>query len=278
MLATPFLTKPIIYGSAFANWSFMILLVLHILPAVFAVVAGILALRIKKGSDAHIAWGMYFCWAMQATAFTGIVLDVIRLSCYVSENHQKYPDFGMPSSYPARIAFLYAALCVFYLVRVAQDPRNLSHGKPNSAKRPRPWLAFFLFGLGAGLTVLIWSLYNPWTGALWMIWTFMLLIFVIALLPLCCQRFVAFGLHQHRFGMLSLAAFSWWGALQGFGPTLVMRLTGANSGANVYTGNLPGNFSPDFFLFLLAWLPPFLIAVYLMWHYGRVKKHKTAET
>lgn len=274
MLATPFLAKPILYGSAFANWSFMVLLVLHVLPAVFAVVAGVLALRVKKGSDAHIAWGMYFCWAMLATAATGIALDVIRLSFYVTENHQKYPGFSMPSSYPARIAFLYAAFCVFYLVRQAQDPRNLSRSE-TSTNKSLPWSALLLFMLGGGLSVLIWARYNPWTGALWIIWTFMLILFTSALLPLGTKKIAAFGLHQHRLGMLSLAAFSWWGALQGFAPALLPRLTGTDSGEIIYTGNLPGSFSPAFFFFLLAWLPPFLLGAYLMWRYGKAKRPRT---
>jgi len=31
---------------------------------------------------------------------------------------------------------------------------------------------------------------------------------------------------QHGFGMSALAAFSWWGALQGFGPAIAIAIKG----------------------------------------------------
>lgn len=273
MLATPFLAKPVFYGSDFANWGFIVFLILHVLPAMLAVVAGLMALRHQKGSDSHIAWGMYFCWAMMATALSGIVLDVIRLSFYVAENHQKYPGYGMPSTYPARFAFFYAAVCVFYLVKVIRYPLNFS--RESSTQKPThvPWLPLVLFLAGTGLSLLISARYNPWTGALWIIWTFMLIIFAVGLLPLCSKKWAALGLHQHRLAALSLAAFSWWGAAQGFGPAIYIAVKGTDSGPTIYTGDLPGHFSPDFFLFLVAWLPPFLIGAYLLRRYARASRN-----
>jgi len=50
-------------------------------------------------------------------------------------------------------------------------------------------------------------------------------------------------------------------------------LKGTDSGTTVYTGDLPGNFSPDFFLFLVAWLPPFLIGAYLLRRYIRASRN-----
>ena len=264
MLATPILQKPIFYGSDFANWGFWGLLVFHLLPAIIALIAGLLALKYRKGSDSHIQWGMIFVWAMIVTAASGILLDIIRLGFFVEENHRKYTDFGMPSTYPARIAFLYAAICVIYLAKLVIHPLNLGRDTCPDIKNRQRWIPALLFLTGLALNGVIIRIYNPWTGALWMIWTFMLIIFITGILPMISQNRADFGLHQHRFNILCLVAFSWWGAMQGFGPGLAIALTGVDNSVASYTGHLPGDFSPQFFYFLIAWLPFFLIAVYLI--------------
>ena len=58
-----------------------------------------------------------------AVAITGIGIDLARLCFHVAENHTKYAGYSMPSSYRARIAFLYAGVCVLYLLREAVGPR-----------------------------------------------------------------------------------------------------------------------------------------------------------
>ena len=264
MLSTPLLHKPIIYGSDMANWGFWGLLILHIIPAVVALISGVLALTSPKGREKHIQWGMIFIWTMIATAASGILLDIIRLSFFVEENHQKYTDFGMPSTYPARIAFLYAAVCVIYLAKFASHPLNLSREtRPEIQNKQTLLPASFVF-IGLALSGLIFQYYNPWTGALWIIWTFVAVVFITGVLPAFKSSYAYFGLHQHRFIILFLAAFSWWGALQGFGPALVIAVAGVDNNATTYTGNLPGEFKADFFLFLVAWLPPFVGAAYLV--------------
>jgi len=247
-----------------ANWGFWGLVILHLIPAIVALISGVLALTSPKGREKHIQWGMLFIWAMIATAASGILLDVIRLSFFVEENHQKYTDFGMPSTYPARIAFLYAAVCVIYLAKFASHPLNLSRETRPELQNKQRWLpATFVF-IGLALSGLIFQYYNPWTGAQWMIWTFIIIVFITGFLPVFNSGYAYFGLHQHRFVILFLVAFSWWGALQGFGPALVIAMVGVDNSATTYTGNLPGEFKANFFLFLLAWLPPFVVAAYLM--------------
>ncbi|MBV1869629.1 MAG: hypothetical protein KUG76_01880 [Gammaproteobacteria bacterium] len=266
---TPILHKPVTYGSDLADWGFLGLIIIHLLPALIALGAGLLALNRPKGKEKHIEWGMVFVWAMIATAVTGILLDAIRLAFFVDENHQKYTDFGMPSTYPARIAFLYAAVCIIYLAKVASHPLNLCRQTNPDIKNRHRWIPVSLFIIGVGLSGLIVTVYNPWTGALWMIWTFMLLVFITGLLPRITPNIADFGVHQHRVSILSLAAFSWWGALQGFGPGLVIAIMGVDNSSTDYEGNLPGDFSLQFLYFLLAWLPFCLIALYLIRHFKR---------
>ena len=97
----------------------------------------------------------------------------------------------------------------------------------------------------------------------------MLLVFFTGLLPQIDPNLADFGIHQHRIGILSLVAFSWWGALQGFGPGLAITIMGVDNSNTDYMGNLPGDFSPQFLYFLLAWLPFCLVALYLIRRFKR---------
>ncbi|MCA9605594.1 MAG: hypothetical protein KC619_08375, partial [Myxococcales bacterium] len=168
-------------------------------------VSGIVSLAAKKGGKRHLAWGRAFVRLMVATALSGIGLDVVRLTVRFTENHTKYVGSGMPSSIPARLAFLVAALSILYLARVGTHPRVF-------ARRPAPlptWeraLPFALVAVAIAAAVVIVGWLDPWTGALWMIATFAAATFVTGRMPP--------SVAQHRFAMLFLGAFSWWGAFQ----------------------------------------------------------------
>lgn len=263
MHETPLLDKPVIYGSDLADAAFLALVVVHALFGGTAVVSGVVALAAKKGRRVHLAWGKAFVRLMVATALSGIALDVVRLSFFFTENHTKYAGSGMPSSIPARIAFLFAALCILYLARIGAHPRVF-------ARRPAPlapWERSLPWGLllvGVGMAAIVIARFNPWTGALWMIATFMAAVALTTRVE---------GVARHRLSMLFLGAFSWWGALQGFGPAIGRALAGDDLSTDAYTGHLPGGFSPAFFAFLIPWTPAFLAAAVM---YRRFAKRRTA--
>jgi drug/metabolite transporter (DMT)-like permease len=98
-----------------------VFVVVHFIVAGVATVAGVAAALATKGKKRHIRGGKIFLGSIVAAAVTGIVVDAVRLTTFVPENHQKLPGFGMPSSYPARIAFLYAGFCILYLAYEATN-------------------------------------------------------------------------------------------------------------------------------------------------------------
>jgi hypothetical protein len=252
MGSTPLHHKPIFYGSPLLDLAFWFLTLLHILPAAVAPVSGIVALAAKKGGRVHIATGKLFVRAMVAAACTGIVLDVIRLSFYYTRNHTKYAGLSMPSSIPARLGFLFAGLAVLYIARETTPPRVFRQTESSAASWVIPGL---LLSSGFGLTLLILLRFNPWTGALWMIWTLAPIVFVVARTK---SRNRSDAVVRHRFGMAALAAFSWWGALQGFVPAIVIAIRRADPSTTPYVGDQPGPYTPMFWLFLAGWAPLFL--------------------
>ncbi|MCB9596470.1 MAG: hypothetical protein H6719_27350 [Sandaracinaceae bacterium] len=256
MHETLLLDKPVVYGSDGFDYAFIALVTLHALAGGGAVVAGVVALAAKKGRRVHLAWGKAFVRLMVATALSGIVVDVTRLTFFFTENHTQYAGSATPSSIPARIGFLVAAVCILYLARVARDPRD-RRPRP-SWERALPWAVVASALLGAGVVI---ARFNPWTGALWMIATF-------AGAAIATGR-MAPGVAQHRFAMLFLAAFSWWGAFQGFGPALGRLLGDVESSTAPYTGHLPGGFSFAFFGFLVVWAPAFLAAAVMHVRFAR---------
>ncbi len=144
MWATPLHHKPIVYGSTAANLLFFAAVVAHVLPAIVAPVAAIAALASRKGGALHVRAGQLFVWSMAAVAITGIGIDLARLCFHVAENHTKYAGYSMPSSYPARIGFLYAGLCVLYLLREWPVPASSATStrrarRPARGCRPRCW-------------------------------------------------------------------------------------------------------------------------------------------
>ncbi len=251
MLSTPLHHKPIVYGSAIADMVFFAFVVIHVLPSIVAPVAAVVAFAAKKGGRLHIRAGKTFVWSMAAVAVTGIAIVLVRLFVYYDENHTKYAGHSMPSTIPARLGFLFAGLCVLYLLRVATPPRGFSK-MPAGGNLVVPGL---LLALGVGLSLLVILRFNPWSGALWMIWTFSALVVLGAR---------ASGVARHRFGMSFLAAFSWWGALQGFGPAIGHAIKGVDQSTTPYVGDRPGPFTPFFFLFLVGWGLPFLLGAYFV--------------
>ena len=194
---------------------------------------------------------------MWAVATTGIVIDAIRLALHVEENHTKYAGYSMPSSYPARLGFLYAGFCVLWLLRESTPPR-VFRVRPSSALEAK-WLPLALILLAFLLTGLIVVRFNPWTGALWMIWTFAVAVAAVARgRARITDR--AGGVAHHRIGMGVLSAFSWWGALQGFGPAIGILVKGVDTSTTPYVGDRPGPFTPMGFFFLIPWAACFVIA------------------
>ena len=276
MESTPLLHKPIVYGSDLANLAFLVVLVLHICCAAVAPISAVIALAAKKGAKVHVSAGKTFVWSMLGVALSGIAVDVVRLSFFVKENHTKYVETSMPSTYPARLGFLFAGLCVLYLLREATPPNVF---RPSSSPPGWRWGApGLLLSSGAALTLMIFLKFNPWTGALWMIWTFCFIVFLTARAPTANEtggerRSVRPqgdrkrdrpGLSRHRFAMASLAAFSWWGALQGFGPAIGIALGGVDRSTTPYVGNQPGPYTPFFWFFLIGWSVPFLIGAFVV--------------
>lgn len=257
MSETPLLHKPVSYGSEAADLAFVAVVALHAALAGGAVVAGVVALAAKKGGRLHRRVGAAFLWGMVGAAVSGIGIDVVRLTVRFGDNHTSHAGMGTPSSIPARIAFLYAGLCVLYLAR--RGWRALSRPRATAFDRAAPPL-LALLGLACGLLIVL--RLNPWTGALWMIATFVAAVAYSPILRRARPR------DEHRFHLLFLAAFSWWGAAQGFGPAVGIALRGVGPAAP-YVGDRPGSFSPAFFGFLALWLPAFALAAWMLRRYAR---------
>jgi len=242
MESTPLHHKPILYGSRLADAIFFVAVVLHVLPAVAAPASAIVALAARKGKRVHLAAGRVFVRSMLLVALTGVGLDLVRLFIHYGPNHTKYATTTDPSTIPARLAFLYAALCVCYLLYEVTPPR-VWRGRRDDAPRLRIPLA--LTAAAIAFTLLIVLRYNPWTGALGMIASLAVAVVVTARTP--------GGVPRHRVGMVLLALFSWWGALQGFIPALVYAIGGVDPSTTPYVGDRPGPFTPTFFGIVLGW-------------------------
>jgi hypothetical protein len=266
MPSTPLHHKPIVYGSAAFDLVFLALVVLHFVPGVIAPIASIVAFATKKGGATHLRWGRWFVQSMWAVATTGIVIDTIRLFFHVEENHTKYAGYAMPSTYPARLGFLYAGFCVVWLLRESTPPR-VFRVRERSAFETR-WVPAALVVLAAALTALVFVRFNPWTGALWMIWTFAAAVVLVAR-GRARMTDRAGGVAHHRLGMGILSAFAWWGALQGFGPAIGILLKGADPSTTPYVGDRPGPFTPMWLFFLIPWGACFVIAALLVRKYKR---------
>jgi hypothetical protein len=237
------------------------MLLLHIIAGAIAAISAIVAFTARKGSKSHGRSGRCFAGSMVTVALTGIGLDVVRLCFFVKENHTKYAGYTMPSTYPARLGFLFVGLCILYILREVTPPRVFRRQSRETAVTIVPSL---LVATGLVLTVIITLRLNPWTGALWMIWTFVLIVIVMVRTTSSSENNWATDVVRHRIGMSCLAAFSWWGAVQGFGPAIAIALKGDDPSTSAYLGNQPGSFSPAFFLFLVGWAPFFVLAAYLI--------------
>ncbi len=269
MESTFLLHKPISYGSDFANSLFLMVLFIHIITAVIAPIAAIVAFSARKGCKLHQRSGRYFTYSMVLLTVTGILLDIVRLCFYTVENHTKYAGFSMPSTYPARLGFLFVGVCVLYVLREVTPPRIFNR-QPGA--QSNSFLPSLLIVTGLCLIAIITFRLNPWTGALWMIWTFILILIVMARTPSSSLNKREADVVRHRFGTSCLAAFSWWGALQGFGPAIFILINGDDPSTTAYVGNQPGPFSPSFFLFFVSWAPFFLLAANLIRHYAKLRR------
>ena len=264
MDVTPLLRKPVIYGSEFADTSFIVVVIMHVVVCVPAVGAGLLALMLPKRSKAHLFAGKMFVVAIVATAITGVVLDIVRLGFFVAENHAKYPGAAMPSSYPARFAFTYAGLCILYLVHQATPLKARL-----TSTFPRAALVLVTGGIAiAGLIIVR---YNPWSGALWMIATFIGASAISGFLKQRSSHSYEGRIHLHRFTLLFLLTFSGWAAWQGFMPAFQHWQYGFVDYGGTYRGNLPGEFSSRFISFLYDWVRPFLLGS-LIWLYFVIRR------
>lgn len=265
MESTFLLHKPVIYGSFWANSAFLMVLLGHIIAGAIAPIAAIAAFKARKGGRLHLQSGRLFTSSMIGVALSGIVLDIVRLCFFVEENHTKYAGYSMPPTYPARLGFMFVGLCVLYLLREA-TPSRAPLSPQNALVVPS-----LLVGTGLSLTAIIALRLNPWTGALWMIWTFTLIVIIMARTSLSLSNHRRTEILRHRIGMSCLAAFSWWGALQGFGPAIAIAIQGADLSTRPYLGNQPGQFSPVFLFFFLSWVPFFLLAAYLIHRFRKLR-------
>ncbi|BAY34587.1 hypothetical protein NIES2107_64920 [Nostoc carneum NIES-2107] len=268
MESTFLLHKPVSYGSSVANYVFLTMLLLHIIGGAIAPISAIVSFTARKGSKSHARSGRFFAESMVVVALTGILLDVVRLCFFVKENHTKYAGYTMPSTYPARLGFLFVGLCILYILREVTPPRVFRRQVGGTAFWVMPAL---LVATGLVLTVIITLRLNPWTGALWMIWTFVLIVVIVARTTSSPSNHHETAVARHRFGMSCLAAFSWWGAIQGFGPGILIALKGDDPATSTYLGNQPGSFSPAFFFFLVGWAPFFFLAAYLIRRFNKLR-------
>jgi hypothetical protein len=267
ILATPLHHKPIVYGSPLANALFLALVVAHILPAIVAPISAIVALATRKGGRVHVGAGKAFVWSMAAVAGTGIAMGLLRMTVHMRENHTKYAGFSMPSTIPARLAFLFVGVVVLWLLRTSVPPAVLRPQPAPPGRRALVVPALLLaFGAALALVIVLWL--NPWNGSLWMIGTFSAFV-VFATRERMAARTRPDGVARHRAGMVFLAAFSWWGALQGFGPAIAIALRGPDLSTTRYVGDRPGPFAAYFVFFFIGWAPIFALAAYLVRRYRR---------
>ncbi|WP_199321487.1 hypothetical protein [Microcoleus sp. FACHB-831] len=152
MESTFLLHKPVSYGSSSANSVFLMMLLLHIIAGAIAPLSAVAAFRARKGSRLHVNSGRFFAWSMVTLALSGIVLDGVRLCFFVKENHTKYAGYTMPTTYPARLGFLFVGLCILYILREVTPPRVFRRQSGEMAMTAVPSL---LVATGLLLTLII---------------------------------------------------------------------------------------------------------------------------
>lgn len=264
---TPLHHKPIVYGSPLADGLFVALVWLHVIPAMVAPVAAIVALATKKGGPVHLKAGKLFVRAMAMIAVTGILIDGVRLGVRYGDNHTKYAGASMPSTIPARLSFLFAGLCVLWLLRLATPPRVFQAAKAPAGARA--WVGpGVLLAVGFAMAAFIVLRLNPWNGSLWMIGTFSLFL-VLETRHRAAAAGRSAGVATHRAAMTFLGAFSWWGALQGFGPAIGIAIRGPDLSTAPYLGDRPGPYANYFVFFLIGWAPIFALAGWLVARYRK---------
>jgi hypothetical protein len=272
---TLLLHKPIDYGSVAADTSFKLAVIAHAATALVAPVAGVVAMCATKGRKLHVRAGIVFVWAMVATAATGVLIDGVRLFVRYQHNHTGVDGMALPSTIPARLAFLFAGFGVVYLALLA-GRRAVLHVRTRPAG-PATWIVPAAFVAAAlALTAYYVARLDPWSGALWMIWTFVAAVVVAAGLRRRQATDAEAGIARHRFAMLFLFAFAIWGAQQGFGPAIAVAIKGTAGPAKLYTGDQPGGFSLRFAIYFALWSPWFIGALFAARRFARRRAAKLA--
>jgi hypothetical protein len=75
--------------------------------------------------------------------------------------------------------------------------------------------------------------------------------------------------------MTFLAAFSFWGALQGFGPPIAIALRGPDLSTTPYRGDQPGSYEPRFWYFAVPWALIFLLGFAIWRSFARRAERAT---
>jgi hypothetical protein len=238
--------------------------VLHTVAAVFSLLGGAGALAIPKKSKGHQILGRIFLLSLVVSAVTGLGLDIVRLTISTATNDVNYANATMPSTYPARLTFTYAGFCILYMVHQA-TPLN---ARP--ASRP-PIVAIFLVLYGFATAGLIVYKFHLWSGALWMLSTFIVATTIVTFLKQQSSDSYKARIALHRFTMIFLIAFSWWAGWTSFKPAYYYWQSGIGESVTPYTGNLPGEYTPHFKSFLNLWIKPFALGG-LIWLYFVIRR------
>lgn len=268
LFSTPLLHKPVFYGSSIFSLAFLSFVWLHIVFAILVPCGIVGAVVMKKGSALHLRFGKIFFFSIVGIVVSGVVIDLVRLLFYVEANHTKYSGFTMPNTYPARFSFLYASFCiVFLLLQVLPHP-NRYWKRSRAWVVERSWVSLVLSAIGLAITALIFVKYNPWTGALWMIWMFTLAMSIGWLISANIKSGWLLPVVQHRFNMLVLASFASWGLYQSFVPAYEIFVSGASIGTGPYSGNIPGAYTPRFIGFLREFVPFYFVGMLVFAYYS----------
>jgi len=209
---------------------------------------------------------------MGSGAVSGILIDSIRLSINVEQNHTKYVHYGMPSTYTARISFLYMAvslLGILYQGVIGKRTKQINSWKERFLLQLMPWLSIFL---GVVLVIFTTIRYN-FTGSLWQYLTFGLIHSINAKYWYSNKEhnFTERILH-HQFNMISCASFGWWGAGQSFLLGIIEAITGISDSPSVYTGNQWRETSITEMLSFLGFWLAFFVPGIILWIWFRRKR------
>jgi len=267
--------------------TFKVFLGMHGICGLLACVMAIIAMSVTKGQTVHKLCGWLFSFLMLTVALIGGPLDLTRLfSPFRPYNDVNLSHFATPSTSPSHLGFFHAGFSLISMLIQALWGKNLSDFQAGSPHRfyAKLLMAFNIWNLVLGIicAFAIVVLFNPSTGALWMIITFFAFEttnFIGWLKFLEQYRIVLYWERMliHQFNLSMLSGFAWWSALQGFLPPL-MGFIHHNLGEHTgpFMGDKPGKFSfSSFFGFLLFWAISFSPAI-VLWLYFRKRRLRMA--